>query len=126
MHIADTTAETAGISRTKAVALWIAIGLLGALFVLSGVMKFVKPEIAEQFAKWGYSNAFRALIGASEIVSGLALLIPRLAIYATGALGVIMAGAVYTHVTRGEAPHAALPLVLLGLLCAVAYARRRR
>jgi uncharacterized membrane protein YphA (DoxX/SURF4 family) len=126
MNAATVASHTAKSGKTTTIALWIVTGLLGALFVLSGTMKFIKPGVAEQFAKWGYSDAFRILIGAGEIVCGLALLLPRTAFYAAGALGVIMAGAVYTHVAHGEVSHAVVPLVLLGLVCTVAYTRRRR
>src|SRR5437660_1595078 len=110
--------------KAKAAALWALTGLLACLFALSGSMKFVSAEAAKQFEQFGYPDWFRALIGGVEVGGALALLLPRTAFYAAGALAVVMAGAVFTHLRAGEVPQAAVPLVLLGLLALVAYARR--
>ena len=122
------TATRVGVKsgKAKAVALWVTTGLLGGLFVLSGSMKFVNPDMAEHFAQWGYPDWFRVLIGVVEVGGGLALLVSRTAWYAAGALGIVMIGAVVTHLGHGEIPQAVVPLVLLGLLVVVGYARRPR
>ena len=44
--------------------------------------------------------------------------------FAAVALMVVMTGAVYTHMTHGEAASAPVPLVLLLLLGCIAYLRR--
>lgn len=120
------TAAPPGAKRGKAksAALWALTGLLACVFALSGSMKFVNPEAARQFEQFGYPDWFRVLIGAVEVGGALALLLPRTAFYAAGALVVVMAGAVVTHLRAGEAPQAAVPLVLFGLLALVGYARR--
>lgn len=110
--------------KMKRVGLWTFIGFLSVAFVLSGTMKFVKPEVAEQFARWGFADWFRVLIGLTEIAGGLALLAPRTTFYAAGALSVVMIGAVGTHLVHAQAAHAVAPLVLLGLLLTAGYARR--
>jgi uncharacterized membrane protein YphA (DoxX/SURF4 family) len=112
--------------KAKAVALWVTTGLLAGLFVLSGSMKFVNPDMAEHFAQWGYPDWFRVLIGVIEVGGGLGLLVPRAAWYAAGALGIVMIGAVVTHLGHGEIPQVVVPLALLGLLVMVGYARRPR
>ena len=115
------------VGKSKTIALWVAGGLLAALFVLAGSMKFANAEEAgEQFARFGYADWFRVLIGAVEIGAGLALLIPRSTFYAAAALGVVMAGAVFTHLRQGEIPHSAVPLALLVVLVIIGYARRPR
>src|SRR5262245_31519726 len=123
-----TPSATAGArsGRAKTAGLWVATGLLAGLFVLSGSMKFVNPEMAEHFARWGYADWFRVLVGVVEVGAGLALLAPRAAFYAAGALAAVMAGAVFTHLGHGEVPQAAVPFVLLGLLVLVGYLRRPR
>jgi uncharacterized membrane protein YphA (DoxX/SURF4 family) len=113
-------------SKAKTVALWVATGLLACLFVFAGSMKFVNPDMAEHFAEWGYPDWFRVLIGVVEIGGGLALLVPRTALYAAGALGIVMLGAVFTHLVHGEVPQAPVPFVILVLLVVVGYARRPR
>jgi uncharacterized membrane protein YphA (DoxX/SURF4 family) len=115
------------LGRGKTIALWVASGLLAALFVLSGSMKFVNAEEAEKlFAKSGYPDWFRVLIGVIEIGGGLALLIPRTTFYAAAALAVVMAGAVFTHLRQGEIPQSAVPFVLLLVLVVIAYTRLPR
>jgi uncharacterized membrane protein YphA (DoxX/SURF4 family) len=77
------------------------------------------------FHNMGYPAWFRVVIGVIEIGGGVGLLIPRLAFYAAGALGVVMIGAAYTLVVHGE-PGVAMPIVCLLLLATVAYRRRPR
>ncbi len=123
---ADTVSHVgAKTSKVKSLALWIVTGLLACMFVFSGSMKFASAEMADHFTQWGYPDWFRVLIGAIEIGAGLVLLIPRTALYAAVALGVVMVGAVATHLRHGEVPQAAVPLVLLALLAMVGYVRRR-
>ena len=126
MSVGTTTPASTPGSRRKAVALRVAAALLGCLFVLSGAMKFVIPDAAEQFARYGYPDWFRVLIGVVEVGGGLLLLVPRTTFYAAAALAVIMVGAVFTHLRHGEVPQAAVPFVLLLLLVLVGYASRPR
>jgi uncharacterized membrane protein YphA (DoxX/SURF4 family) len=111
--------------KARGAALWALTGLLACLYILAGSMKFLSPEAAKQFEAFGYPDWFRVLIGAVEVGGALALLVPRAAFYAAGALGVVMAGAVGTLLRAGEGAQAVVPLVLFGLLALVAYARRR-
>jgi uncharacterized membrane protein YphA (DoxX/SURF4 family) len=124
MSIGTAAPPGAKSGKAKKVALWALTGLLACLYLLSGSMKFVSPEVAKHFEAFGYPDWFRALIGVVEVGGALALLLPRTAFYAAGALVVVMAGAVFTHLRAGEVPQAAVPLVLLGLLALVCYARR--
>jgi uncharacterized membrane protein YphA (DoxX/SURF4 family) len=110
--------------KVKTVALWVLSGLLACLFAFAGAVKFVSPEAAQQFAAFGYPGWFLFLIGAAEVGGALALLVPRTAFYGAAGLGVVMVGAVFTLLRAGEAPQAAVPLVCLGLLALVGYARR--
>jgi uncharacterized membrane protein YphA (DoxX/SURF4 family) len=125
MSLGSSSATEVKGNKAKTVALWLATGLLAALFLLAGSMKFVKAEEAgQQFAQFGYPDWFRVLIGLVEVGGGLALLVPRTAFYAASALGVVMVGAVFTVLRGGEGPQAAVPFVVLLLLALVAYARR--
>jgi uncharacterized membrane protein YphA (DoxX/SURF4 family) len=56
------------------------------------------------------------LVGAAEFVGALLLLYPRVASVGAAGLGVIMVGAVFTHLTAGEYVTSLIPLGLLGIL----------
>ena len=114
------------------VALWIVQALLGALFVFSGVMKFVMSveEMTQQMP--GMAGWFLHFIGVAEVLGGLGLILPGLVRIRTGltplaaaCLVVIMIGATVISLKIGPAAQALLPLVV-GLLAAfVAYGRWR-
>lgn len=110
----------------KNIVVWIISILLAAMFVMSGSGKLINPtQLGAAFANWGYPAWFATVIGIVEVVAGIALLVPHVAFYAAGALAVVMAGAVFTHLkTAGEAPRAAVPAVLLLLSVVVALMRR--
>ena len=113
-------------ARLKAAGLWIASGLLAAVFLRAGVTKLMGAESWHRlFAAWGYPDWLRLVAGAIEVASAVLLLVPALA--PLGALGVvvIMAGATYTHLFRAsdEAARAVFALGLLVLAAVVGYVR---
>lgn len=110
----------------KTVGLWIIRILLAAMFVMAGSGKLINPaQFGTAFVNWGYPAWFATVIGAVEVVGGILLLVQRAAFYAAGTLAAVMAGAAFTHLkTTGEAPRAAVPIVLLILSVLVALARR--
>ncbi len=111
-------------SKGPRIALWIVSALLAVMFLFSGGMKLMHPEqVKPMFVKYGYAAWFATFIGACETLGGLALLIPQLAALAAGGLVIIMAGAVYTHLSHQENTHALIPLVLLIMLAGVCWAR---
>ncbi len=106
---------------------WILSVLLAAVFVLAGVPKLLGAQShVQHFAKWGYPDWFRLVVGTAEVVSAVLLLIPRLAFLGAAGIMAIMAGATYTHVIRApeEAGRASLTLTLLALAALIGYARR--
>jgi uncharacterized membrane protein YphA (DoxX/SURF4 family) len=124
MSVSTTAPQGAKRGKARTVGLWALTGLLACLFALAGVMKFVSPDAVKQFEAFGYAGWFCWLIGAAEVGGALALLLPRLAFYGAAGLAVVMVGAVFTLLRAGEVPQAAVPLVVLGLLALVGYARR--
>jgi putative oxidoreductase len=111
-------------SKGKTIALWAISILLAAMFLFSGGVKLLNPEQAKpMFVKYGYAAWFATFIGACEALGAIGLLIPRLASLAAAGLTIIMAGAVYTHLTHQENSHALVPLVLMLLLIGVSYVR---
>jgi outer membrane protein assembly factor BamB len=109
--------------RAGTVALWALSILLGALFIAAGLLKFLSPVAPEMFAKWGYPDWFRVVIGSAEVGGGLLLLLPATAWLAAGALLVIMTGAALTHLANDEGVNAVTPLVLLLFVALVGYLR---
>ena len=111
--------------RRQAVGIWVLSALLGALYLTASGPKLAGTQATiDHFAKWGYPDWLRVVIGVVELTGAFLLLIPRLAIYGAGALGMVMIGAAFTHLTHAEASSSVLPLVLLVLLGVVGYARR--
>ncbi len=116
-------------TRTKigVAALWIVSGLLTVAFLLAGTPKVLQaPVWVDKFDTWGYSKWFLVVTGAVEITGASLLLIPRLAVWGVAVLAAVMFGAAYTHIANAEGPEVARPLIFLGFLAIVGWARRPR
>lgn len=111
------------------IALWIVAGLLALVFLAAGAMKLTRPkEVLRDQMSWvdDFSQAQVRGIGALELLGAVGLVLPPLVdvapvlapLAATG-LVLVMAGAVATHVRRGETPVPPLVLGLLALFVAV-------
>lgn len=116
-------------SRAANITLWIIQGVLAAMFLFSGVSKFLMP-VEEMTKGTGFSGGFIHFIGAAEILGALGLILPLLlrikpALTPVAAVGlfIIMVGAVVTTVRMGAAPMAVMPAVLAALLLVVAWKR---
>lgn len=100
---------------------WVVLLILAALWMASsGIMKFMpNAEMVDSFARWGHSETFMMMIGAFEIAGAIGLFIPKLRKWAILGLLLIMAGAIFTHITAGEyhlLGGAAMAIVLLALV----------
>jgi uncharacterized membrane protein YphA (DoxX/SURF4 family) len=103
--------------------LWIAQGVLAALFLFAGVMKLVMPADVLA-AQSHFPGAFMKFIGIAETAGGLGLILPGLFRIGRGltplaALGlvIIMVGAVVTTIVQGQGPAAVVPGIV-GVLAA--------
>jgi hypothetical protein len=113
------------------VALWIAQGLLAALFLFAGGMKLVMP-LEEMKGPVELPGLFLRFIGVVEVLGGLGLVLPGLlgirpglTPLAAAGLVIIMLGATGIGVVSGQVAMVLIPLVV-GLLAAfVAYGRWR-
>ena len=116
-----------------AIALWIVQGLLGLIFVITGSFKFFqsKEKIVASGGTWaeGFSPALIKLIAGTELICGIAVIIPRLLGHghhithiAAAIIAVIMTGAIVVHLRRKEFMHAAINAVFLLMALFVAYA----
>lgn len=105
---------------------WILPTLMGALFVLIGLGKFRAPGWQRNFERWGYPDGAYAVVGVLEMLGGLLLLVPRLTPWAAAGLGVILVGAIGTHVVHGEMNRLFNPVLYLVILATSAWVRRPR
>ena len=100
--------------------------LLALMFLAAGVPKLLGgPDVAAGFATYGYPGWFPLVVGVIEVAGAALLLVPRLAWLGAVAVGVIMAGATYTHAVlgQGEGGRAVFTLLLLAVAAFVAYVR---
>ena len=97
---------------------WTFAILLAALFIAVGLSKFAGAPAArwtERFQHWGYPPNTQYVVGLLEMLGGVGILIPRLRRTASIALGVVMIGALVTHVVHAELSRVVPPVVLGGL-----------
>ena len=109
----------------KAVGIWTALALLGALFTMQGIFKLAPGSPwPPMFERWGYPDGFYLVVGCLELLGGILLFIPRFSSYAALLLGAVMIGACGTHLMQGETPQAGFTLTLAVIFFLLAYGRR--
>jgi hypothetical protein len=103
--------------------LWIAQGILAALFLFAGGMKLAMPAAALA-AQSHLPGVFMKFIGLAEAAGALGLILPgifhvreRLTPVAAAGLVIIMIGAVVTTIVQGQGFAAVVP-ALVGVLAA--------
>jgi len=111
-------------------ALWTIQVLLAALFIFSGVMKFLMPVAKMQQGPVVLPGWFLHFIGLAEILGGLALVLPgwtgiqrKLTPIAAVGLLIIMTGATVVAVMSGGGVTAAIPFIVGVLVTLVACGR---
>jgi hypothetical protein len=111
--------------------LWIAQGVLAALFLFAGGVKLVMPAAALA-AQSHMPGEFIKFIGVCETLGALGLILPgalriqeRLTPLAATGLVIIMIGAVVTTLVQGQGAVAILPAVVGAVATYVARARSR-
>ena len=118
------------IGRRAGVALWVVQGMLAALFLFAGAMKFIMPIEAMQ-GPIALPGWFLRFIGVAEIAGALGLVLPgalsiaraMTPLAATG-LVTIMSGAVVLTLEDGMGAAAVVPLLVGGLAAVVVVGRR--
>ena len=80
---------------------------------------------SERFGQWGYPANAAYVVGVLEILGGLGVLIPRWRRAASLTLGVLMTGALCTHLVHAEFPRVIPPLVLGGFAFLMYWSHRR-
>lgn len=96
--------------------------VLGLVFLMAGMMKLFMQDTARSMtpALRGYSRAFISFIGFAELLGAVGLtlpvwlgIMPFLTPLAAIGLGIIMLGALYTHIKLKEYPNAGLAFLFL-------------
>lgn len=102
----------------RMLAVWVVAIVLAVAFVAVGLSKLEGASAmrwSERFQDWGYPANAQYVVGVLEVLGGLGVLIPRWRRAASGMLGVVMIGALCTHVLHAEFARIIAPLVLGGL-----------
>ncbi len=89
------------LSKKRKITGWVIAGLITALLLFSAMGKFMMPEMAENFSKWGLGD-WRIIIAVGEIISALLFLFPKTNIFGAFLLSAHMGGAIVTHMLHGE------------------------
>ena len=99
---------------------WVLSGLLALAFCGAGLSKLTgQAMMVHEFSLFGFPLWFMYLTGIIEIVGAALVLFPRFAYIGAAALVCVMAGAVFSHLTHGQAGMIGVPLVLLILAAVV-------
>jgi putative oxidoreductase len=105
--------------------LWVLRGLLAAVFLMSGVPKWLGDDATTAtFAELGAGQWLRYVIGTVEIAGAIGLLIPSFVGLAALALLGVMAGAALSEATVLEDGNPVAPTILFALAAIVAWYRR--
>ncbi|NKM57647.1 DoxX family protein [Rhizobium anhuiense] len=101
--------------------------LLAAFFFIGAYGNtFVSPEIAADYARWGYPESFRYLTAVCEFTAAVMLIVKPLRLYGSLLGSAVMLAAVATVLFHGEYAHAVPPMVVLGFCGLVARLTARR
>jgi len=114
--------------RLRSAAVWAGAIFLAVAFVAVGLSKFQGASAlrwSERFGQWGYPANTAYVVGAFEILGGIGVLIRRWRRAASLMLGVLMTGALATHLVHAEFPRVIPPLVLGGVAFLVYWSHPR-
>jgi uncharacterized membrane protein YphA (DoxX/SURF4 family) len=124
--------STRRINRAINVLAWV----LAASFFAGFVTKFMPgdtffgPAYSLKFVGWGYPSWFRFVVGLGELIGGILLIIPRYRFVGCLLLGVILQGAIVTHVVNanplGESIAAPMTLLLVVIVAVASSPIRMR
>jgi uncharacterized membrane protein YphA (DoxX/SURF4 family) len=106
-------------SRAITITLWVLRILVGAMFVLAGVMKLTsQPMMVVEFDQVGLGQWFRYLTGALELLGGIAVFVPRYSLLGAILLFLIDVGAFVAQVAVLHADwiHTVVIALIIGAL----------
>jgi heme A synthase len=110
-------------TRSRVIAYWVVTGVLAAEGLVGGIMAMLQLELFVGIIRHlGYPVYFMTIHGASYMLAGIALLVPRrplLKEWAYAGLFFTYIGAMVSHLAVGDGFGAIVaPLVFTGLVCA--------
>ncbi len=101
--------------------------LLACIFLGAGISKLIALDfVVETFQGWGYPTWFLYTVGLVEILAAVLVVIPATRALGAAIIGVVMLGAMATHVMAGEWLMLPLPLALFVLAALLVSALRPR
>jgi uncharacterized membrane protein YphA (DoxX/SURF4 family) len=114
---------TAGSSKTRAGAYWIATVLAALLFAAPGVGLLVgAPHFVQEMGRLGYPMYFLTFLGAWKVLGAVAILaprFPRVKEWAYAGMIFDISGAVVSRLATGDEPiKVILPFVIAGIVVA--------
>ena len=98
----------------KNVVYWAILIFLAAIFLVGGVEKLMAMEYwqARFVSQWGLPAWMAPMIGATEMLGGLMLLVPRLTTLGAAIIVIVMFGATVTQIVASEWLRIIVPLVV--------------
>jgi hypothetical protein len=109
----------------RTIGVWLVTLWLASLCLIVGTIKFTQADNWDRsFNRWGYATWFRPIVGVAELAAGVLVLAPPVAAYGALTMGVVMVGALGTHIVHGELNRIVPPLLPLVLSAIVLYVRR--
>jgi uncharacterized membrane protein YphA (DoxX/SURF4 family) len=111
----------------RTIGVWLVTLWLASMCLIVGTIKFTQADNWDRsFNRWGYATWFRPIVGVAELAAGVLVLAPPVAAYGALTMGVVMVGALGTHIVHGELNRIVPPLLPLMLSAIVFYVRRPR
>lgn len=114
------------VSKGKTRVVMVLSALVAVFLAVNGVMKLVgDPSVAANFDRWGYPGWFMVVTGSMELLASVLVAIPRTRFAGAGLIGMIMVGAIATHIRVGEwVVLLVLPLPVLLASAVIAFSTR--
>jgi uncharacterized membrane protein YphA (DoxX/SURF4 family) len=123
-------------SKALHITLWIAQGILAAMFLMSGFMKVAQPiDQISKMLPWAAQvpEALVRFIGVAEVLGAVGLILPsllriqpKLTPIAAVALAVVMLFAFAFHLSRGETSVIGMNFVLIAIAAFIARGRFKK
>lgn len=118
------------------ISLWIAQGLLAAMFIMAGSMKAMQPiEALAEMLPWATEvpSTLVRFIGISELLGGTGLLLPSifrikpsLTVWAAIGLAIVQVLAAGFHGSRGETEVIGMNVMLIAIAAFIAWGRSKK
>ena len=105
----------------KTISLWVCIIIVVLSSIFFGIQKIRESEVMwTNFSRWGYSKLFMKVLGVVEIATAIGLLFQQTRMCSIYVYGIIVVGAIGTHLKAKDKMQDQLPPVfMLGLLVAI-------